>query len=129
MKPQKILVVDDEERVRDMIAFRLGLFGYEVVKATSGGEAVRVASEEEPDLILLDIMMPDLDGFQTCRQLKQSEATQDIPVVMLTARAEAKDVSRALESGAVDYVVKPYDPVVLQEKVARNLRPAPAEHR
>jgi len=119
--PRKILVVDDEERVRDMIGFRLGLFGYEVLKAANGQEALEIARQERPDLVLLDITMPELDGFQVCSRLKQDEATENIPVIMLTARAEAEDVRRALESGASDYIVKPYDPAVLQEKVSRNL--------
>jgi CheY-like chemotaxis protein len=123
MDSRKILVVDDEARVREMIEFRLRLFGYEVVQAANGREALSVASSEKPDLVLLDVMMPELDGFQVCSRLKQDEATKAIPVVMLTAKAEAKDVTKAFESGAADYVVKPYDPVVLQQKVAQNLRP------
>jgi len=84
-----------------------------------------VASKEQPDLVLLDVMMPELDGFQVCSRLKQHEATEHIPVVMLTAKAEAKDVTRAFNSGAVDYVVKPYDPVVLQQKIMQNLSARP----
>jgi len=122
MRPTKILVVDDEARVREMIEFRLRLFGYEVLLAADGREALAIASREKPHLVLLDVMMPDLDGFQVCARLKQEEETKGIPVVMLTARAEAKDVTRAFSSGAVDYVVKPYDPLVLQQKVAQNLR-------
>jgi len=125
MRPRKILVVDDEERVREMLDFRLRLFGYDVVQAPNGREALEVARREQPDLVLLDVMMPELDGFQVCSRLKQDDATESIPVVFLTAKADAKDVTRAVNSGAVDYVVKPYDPVVLQEKVARNLGDAP----
>ena len=121
MKAKKILVVDDEERVREMLGFRLRLFGYEVVQAADGREALEVAAREKPDLVLLDVMMPELDGFQVCSRLKQDEATKHIPVVILTAKAEAKDVTRAVHSGASDYLVKPYDPIVLQQKVARNL--------
>jgi len=121
VKPKKILVVDDEERVREMLGFRLRLFGYEVVQAANGREAIEAATREKPDLVLLDVMMPELDGFQVCSRLKQDEATRSIPVVILTAKAEAKDVTRAVNSGAVDYVVKPYDPQVLQQKVARSL--------
>ena len=121
MNAKRILVVDDEPRVREMLEFRLRLFGYEVLTAANGNEALDVAASEKPDLVLLDVMMPELDGFQVCSRLKQNEATRDIPVVMLTAKAEAKDVTRAFNSGAEDYVVKPYDPVVLQQKVVRNL--------
>ena len=121
MDAKRILVVDDEPRVREMIEFRLRLFGYEVLQAADGREALEVAIREQPDLVLLDVMMPELDGFQVCSRLKQEESTKDIPVVMLTAKAEAKDVTRAFNSGAVDYVVKPYDPVVLQQKVVQGL--------
>jgi len=121
METKRILVVDDEARVREMIEFRLRLFGYEVLHAANGSEALAVASREVPDLVLLDVMMPELDGFQVCARLKQEEATRSIPVIMLTAKAEAKDVTRAFNSGAVDYVVKPYDPAVLQQKVVQNL--------
>jgi CheY-like chemotaxis protein len=121
MDSKRILVVDDEPRVREMIEFRLRQYGYDVLQAADGREALSVASEEQPDLVLLDVMMPELDGFQVCSRLKQHEATEHIPVVMLTAKAEAKDVTRAFNSGAVDYVVKPYDPLVLQQKVVQNL--------
>ncbi|MFP4057501.1 MAG: PleD family two-component system response regulator [Candidatus Brocadiia bacterium] len=121
MNASKILVVDDERRVREMIEFRLRRFGYEVLQAADGREALDVAAEHQPDLILLDVMMPDLDGFQVCRRLRQNDATKGIPVVMLTAKADAKDVTYAYNSGAQDYVVKPYDPLVLQQKVAQNL--------
>ena len=121
MGVKKVLVVDDDDRVREMIEFRLTLFGYEVVQATNGQEGLVAVRREQPDLVLLDVMMPELDGFQVCRRLKQDEATKGIPVVMLTAKAEAKDVTRAFESGADDYVVKPYDPAVLQAKVKKNL--------
>ena len=121
MDVKRILVVDDEARVREMIEFRLRQFGYEVLQASNGRDALAVASQERPDLVLLDVMMPELDGFQVCGRLKQNEATRHIPVVMLTAKAEAKDVTRAFNSGAVDYVVKPYDPAVLQQKVLQNL--------
>ena len=121
MKPKRLLGVDDEPRVREMIEFRLRQYGYDVLQAADGREALTVARKEQPDLVLLDVMMPELDGFQVCSRLKQHEATEHIPVVMLTAKAEAKDVTRAFNSGAVDYVVKPYDPVVLQQKVVQNL--------
>jgi CheY-like chemotaxis protein len=128
MRPRRILVVDDEERVREMIDFRLRLFGYEVLHAVDGQEALAVAAKEKPDLVLLDVMMPELDGFQVCRRLKEREETKEIPVVMLTAKAEAKDVTRAFNSGAVDYVVKPYDPMVLQQKVAQSLSATAGVH-
>ena len=117
----RILVADDDDGVREMIQYRLGRFGYEMLQAADGREALEVISREKPDLVLLDVMMPELDGFQVCSRMQENEETKQIPVVMLTAKAEAKDVTRAFNSGAVDYVVKPYDPIVLQQKVAQNL--------
>ena len=121
MSAAKILVVDDEERVREMLKFRLKFLDYEVIEATNGRDALEVAAAEKPDLILLDVMMPEIDGFQACTRLKENEDTRQIPVVMLTARADAKDVARSFTCGAEDYMVKPYDPEVLQQKVASNL--------
>ncbi len=121
MSAGKILIVDDEPRVREMIEFRLSMCGYEVILASDGNEALACAIEHQPDLVLLDIMMDEPDGFKVCKRLKSNEATKDIPVVMLTAKAAAKDVMRAYESGAVDYIVKPYDPIVLRQKVEKNI--------
>ena len=117
----RILVADDDDGVREMIQYRLGRFGYEMLQAADGREALEVINREKPDLVLLDVMMPELDGFQVCSRMQENEEMKQIPVVMLTAKAEAKDVTRAFNSGAVDYVVKPYDPIVLQQKVAQNL--------
>jgi len=122
MSAGRILVVDDEDRVREMIEFRLSMYGYEVIQAANGQEALASAVEHEPDLVLLDIMMEEQDGFKVCSRLKKNENTKDIPIVMLTAKAEAKDVMRAFECGADDYIVKPYEPTVLREKIERNLR-------
>ena len=121
MTPARILVTDDDDRVRQMLGFRLRMFGYEVLQASNGREAVEIAKREQPDLVLLDAMMPEMDGFQACSRLKQDEQTAHIPVLMVTAKAEAKDVTRAFTSGAVDYVVKPYDPLILEQKIADNL--------
>ena len=121
MSVAKILVVDDETRVREMLKFRLEFLDYGVVEATNGRDALEVATTEKPDLILLDVMMPEIDGFQACTRLKENEETKQIPVIMLTARADAKDVARSFTCGAEDYMVKPYDPDVLQQKVAANL--------
>ena len=121
MSAAKILVVDDEERVREMLKFRLKFLDYEVIEATNGRDALEVAAAEKPDLILLDVMMPEIDGFQACTRLKENEDTRQIPVVMLTARGEEMDVARSFTCGAEDYMVKPYDPDVLQQKVASNL--------
>jgi len=116
-----VLVVDDEQKVLDLIMFRLKLLGYRVITAKSGEEALALAEEQHPSLIILDVTMPGLDGVMVCSRLKNSEGSHAIPILMLTARSEAEDVNKAIVAGADDYVVKPYDPAVLQMKIRRLL--------
>jgi DNA-binding response OmpR family regulator len=105
--------VDDERAIRLLCRINLGLAGMEVLEATDGAEALAAARKEHPDLILLDVMMPDVDGWQVARELARDEATRDIPIVFLTARAERVDELRGYETGAVGYITKPFDPVWL----------------
>jgi len=123
---KKILIVDDEPNILRTVADRLRMTGYEVVTAADGEEGLERALEEKPDLILLDILMPRLDGFATLDRLGQITETRDIPVIMLTARSQAEDVLRATASGAADYVVKPFDLVGLIEKIDKVLGGAKA---
>ena len=116
-----ILLVDDEQKVLDLITFRLQLLGYRVITATSGEDALSLAETQHPDLIILDVTMPGLDGVTVCSRLKESETSRATPILMLTARSEVEDVNRAMSAGADDYVVKPYDPAVLQVKIRRHL--------
>jgi CheY-like chemotaxis protein len=109
----RVLVVDDERAIRLLCRINLGLAGMEVLEATDGAAALAAARREHPDLILLDVMMPDVDGLQVARQLARDEATRDIPIVFLSARAERVDELRGYEAGAVAYVTKPFDPVWL----------------
>ena len=104
----KILVAEDEPHILKMVDFKLRSQGYTVIGASDGGEAVVAASADRPDLILLDVMMPVMDGFEVLRTLKGEEATKDIPVIILTAKSQERDIVTGLESGAVDYVVKPF---------------------
>jgi DNA-binding response OmpR family regulator len=104
----KILVADDEQFLREMVAFKLGNAGHEVVVAVDGAEALRLASTRSPDLILLDVMMPGLDGFEVLRRIKGDAALSRIPVIMLTAKGQERDVVAGLGTGAADYVVKPF---------------------
>ncbi|MFQ5806419.1 MAG: response regulator transcription factor [Phycisphaerae bacterium] len=120
-KKPTILLVDDEQKVLDLITFRLQLLGYRVITAKSGEEALALAEAQPPDLIILDVAMPGLDGVTVCSRLKSSEASAAIPILMLTARTEVEDVNKAITAGADDYVVKPYDPTVLQMKIRRHL--------
>lgn len=116
-----VMIVDDEQKVRDLLGFRLQLLGYRVVIAENGAEALTKAEAHRPDLIILDVTMPGLDGVTVCSRLKKSETLGDVPIVMLTARSEAEDLNKAMAAGADDYVVKPYEPRVLQMKIQQHL--------
>ena len=112
----RIVVADDEPDVRELIACRLSRSGYEVVEATDGAEALRLALAEPPDLVVLDVMMPKLDGYELTRRLRADPATRRVPVILLTARAQEADVSQGFAAGADDYLRKPFNP---DELVAR----------
>ncbi|MEM1203558.1 MAG: response regulator [Acidobacteriota bacterium] len=111
MKPPKILAIDDEPDVLDLLKLVLERSGYEVVTSPNGTEGLIRAHVEGPDLILLDIMMEEMDGWETLRLLKLDDESRDVPVVILSARAEPKDKIRALQEGAVDYIIKPFSVV------------------
>ena len=121
---KKILVVDDEPNIVKMVASRLRANNYGVITATDGFEAIEKAKKEKPDLILLDIMMVKLDGHQTLSKLKELEETKSIPVIMLTAMAHNEDVEKAMAGGSVDYIVKPFTPVTLLQKIGRAVQDA-----
>ena len=112
-----ILVVDDEPNIVRTISDRLKMSGYHVIAATDGQEAIERALQEKPDLILLDVLMPRLDGHAALERLRQMEETRSTPVIMLTALDQTQHVARASSMGVADYVVKPFDLVVLLQKV------------
>ena len=116
---KKILVVDDEKAIADIIKFNLKKEGYEVITASDGEEGVIKAFTENPDLILLDIMMPKIDGYEACKRIREKLS---IPIIMLTARAEEVDKVLGLELGADDYVTKPFGIRELMARVKANLR-------
>lgn len=116
-----ILVVDDNPQNLRVAVSVLEESGYECALAVSGAEVVAFAESEQPDLILLDIMMPEVDGYEVCRLLKQNEMTRDIPVIFLTARADPADLVRGFEAGAVDYVTKPFSHPELKARVAAHV--------
>ena len=116
-----ILVADDDEDILTLVAVRLELAGYEVIKARSGDEALRMALDHSPDLAVLDVMMPGLDGYEVTRELRQRESTSVTPIILLTARAQESDVARGLAAGADDYVKKPFDAGDLRTRVRRLL--------
>ena len=121
----KILLVEDNELNRDMLSRRLARKGYEVVLAGDGAEGVAAAAAGRPDLVLMDMSLPVLDGWEATRRLKAAPETRSIPVIALTAHAMSSDRERALESGCDDYDTKPVELPRLLEKIERLLRAAP----
>jgi two-component system response regulator MtrA len=119
---QKVLVVDDDDALREMVGLVLAGAGYEPVFAADGIEAVEIFKSHEPDLVLLDIMLPGQSGIEVCRQIR---AVSGVPVVMLTAKGDTEDVVLGLEAGADDYVVKPHKGAELLARVKARLRPLP----
>lgn len=117
MSQAKILIVDDEPDLVETIRFSLELEGYNVLVATNGEEGLNVARQEKPDLILLDLMLPKLDGYKVCRLLKFDERYKSIPILMLTARTQEKDKILGKETGANEYLTKPFDMDELMAKI------------
>ncbi len=113
----KILVVEDERDILELVEISLQLGGFEVVKAQDGLEAVEKALTESPDLILLDIKMPGLSGYDVCRKLREIPQTRDIPIVFLTARGQEHEIRAGLEAGGDDYIIKPFAPDELPRRV------------
>ena len=120
--PPRILIVDDHETNRDILATRLGMHGYELLQAADGEEALGSAREHLPDLILLDVMMPRMSGFQVCRRLKGDPKTRDIQILMVTALNELGDIEQASECGTDDFVSKPVNKLELLTRVKSLLR-------
>jgi DNA-binding response OmpR family regulator len=119
MAAPRILICDDDPVILRLLEVNLQLEGFHVLLAHHGEEALEVATRESPDLIVLDIMMPRMDGYQTCRALKDQESTKDIPVIFLSAKAQASDVELGKSYGVDDYLTKPFDPDDLIEVVNR----------
>ena len=118
MSKTKVLVAEDELDIRNLIAFSLEYIGYKVVQVANGEEAVEQATAEQPDLIMLDVRMPRLNGYEACKKLKAQESTKHIPVVFLSARGQETEIKHGLELGAVEYILKPFAPDELQQRVA-----------
>ncbi|MCD6379348.1 response regulator [bacterium] len=117
MPERKVLVVDDEENITQILEFSIAAEGYEVVTASNGEEAIEKARKEQPNLIILDIMMPKVDGYEACRVIKSNPLTKKIPVILLTAKGREIDKRLGFEVGADDYIVKPFSPSKLIEKI------------
>ncbi len=121
----KILVAEDEKQIADMISFKLTNGGHQVVRAQDGEQAISLAARELPELILLDAMMPGLNGFEVLRRLKGDPILRSVPVIMVTAKGHERDVLSGLRGGAVDYIVKPFSLKELSARVELALRKEP----
>ena len=122
MPKENILVVDDEEDILELIQFNLAREGYQITGAASGEEALKKAGSKSFDLIVLDLMLPGIDGLEVAKSLKNGEKTKQIPIVMLTAKGEEADVVTGLELGADDYITKPFSPRILVARIRAALR-------
>ena len=121
----KILIAEDERDIRDLITFTLGFAGFEVVAAANGEEAVNLARQEIPDLILMDVRMPRMTGYEACALMKADAKLKDIPVIFLSAKGQDSEIQTGLQAGAIDYLLKPFAPDQLTERIQTVL----AQHR
>ena len=112
-----VLAADDDEDILELIVFRLERSGYTVLQARDGAEALELARRSRPDLAVLDVMMPKLDGFELTRRLREDESTSKMPIILLTARTQEADVERGFDAGADDYLRKPFSPQELRSRV------------
>lgn len=118
----KILIAEDERDIRDLIAFTLRFAGHEVITTSNGEEALNMAIQTIPDLILLDVRMPRMTGYEACRQIKTDKRTNNIPVVFLSAKGQESEVQTGLAAGATEYILKPFSPDDLTERIKVILR-------
>lgn len=117
----KILIAEDERDIRDLIEFTLTYAGHEVIKTSNGAEAVEKAPEVKPDLILMDVRMPKMTGYEACRAMKDIDSIKDIPVVFLSAKGQPSELDTGLDAGAYDYILKPFAPDQLTSRIAEIL--------
>ncbi|EGT3616281.1 response regulator transcription factor [Clostridium perfringens] len=122
MTNKKVLIVDDEEHIRELIKFNLKKEGYDTAVAVNGTEALKTIKENKFDLILLDLMLPEIDGLEVCKEIRRNEETSDIPVMMITAKGEEFDKVLGLELGADDYITKPFSIRELMARIKALLR-------
>ena len=116
-----VLVVDDDRDIRELVAMKLKLDGIDVLEAPNGLAALEVLGANEVDLVILDLMMPVMDGVETCRAIRANDSWKSLPVIMLTARAQSDDVEHGFDIGATDYVIKPFSPRELLSRVRGTL--------
>ncbi|MBI5605354.1 MAG: response regulator [Deltaproteobacteria bacterium] len=122
MEPERqtVLIVDDSPANIEILSKLLGV-EHEILFSTNGGKALEIAFDQDPNLILLDVLMPEMDGYEVCRCLKQNPASKDIPIIFITALDQEEDEARGLELGAVDYITKPFNPAIVKLRVANQL--------
>ena len=120
----KILIAEDERDIRDLITFTLSFAGHQVTAASNGAEAVEKALQIIPDLILMDVRMPRMTGYEACKRMKEEDSIKHIPVAFLSAKGQETEVQTGLEAGAVEYILKPFSPDELTERVKKLLAQA-----
>jgi len=120
----KILIAEDERDIRDLITFTLSFAGHQVTAASNGAEAVEKALQIIPDLILMDVRMPRMTGYEACKRMKEEDSIKHIPVAFLSAKGQETEVQTGLEAGAVEYILKPFSPDQLTERVSKLLAQA-----
>ncbi len=113
----RILIAEDERDIRDLIKITLGFAGYQVITTNNGEEAVQAALREIPDLILLDVRMPRMTGYEACQKLKEQESMRNIPIIFLSAKGQESEVKMGLDSGAEEYILKPFSPDELVTRI------------
>ncbi len=117
-----ILVAEDERDIRELINFTLVYAGHQVTQAANGAEALELATKVKPDLIMMDVRMPKMTGYEACRQMKQLDDLKNVPVVFLSAKGQDEEVQTGIEAGAVDYILKPFGPEDLARRVSEILK-------
>ncbi len=118
----KIVIAEDEQHIAKLIMFKLEREGFEVAWAKDGGEALGLIRNVKPDLVLLDVMMPVMDGYEVLRKMKESDDIKDVPVIMLTAKSQEHDIVKGFDLGSDDYIVKPFKPAELVARIRKVLR-------
>lgn len=122
MARETILVVEDDENIQQLVGYNLAKAGFHVLYADNGEQSLIVIKREKPDLIVLDLMLPGLNGFEICKQVRKDPKTKNLPIVMLTAKSEENDMAAGLDIGADDYITKPFSPKVLISRIKAALR-------
>lgn len=117
-----ILVAEDERDIRELINFTLTYAGHQVTQAANGAEALELATKVKPDLIMMDVRMPKMTGYEACRQMKQIDELKNIPVIFLSAKGQDEEVQTGIEAGAADYILKPFGPEDLARRVSEILK-------